>query len=178
MKFKDVHLKFFGAVRGAFSVVTNREVDDSQITATGEESDLLIAYYEQKGEPILVGNVSSCPEKAMKVFRHFPNGSELNLNLVFPKPARPELRLYLASRRGFKPEAGSVWFVYEGRDGNLWLGSMDREEWASLGLGRIELRVHTTKPKPSEAHTGLYEEDGVVYLDVMATSMHTHRFRK
>lgn len=177
MRFKDIHRQFFNAVDGAFSVVTDREIFDSQITVTGEEAKLLTEYFERAGEPILIGNVSSCREKAMKQFRLYPGGESVGLNLVFPKPTKPELRLYIASRRGYKPRQGSVWFVYEGIDHKIWIGSMGMDEWSTMNLGRIEVRIHPETTRLSQVHSGLYEEDGVVYLDVIATKIRTHSFK-
>jgi 5-methylcytosine-specific restriction enzyme A len=79
----------FNAKIGSYSIVTAREHLDSQITAT---------------ENIHIGNVASGQFKALKPFRLYPDGNEINLNLVFPKPNKTELRLYLSLKAGFKPE--------------------------------------------------------------------------
>ncbi len=116
----------FNAQIGSYSLVTDREYFDSQITATDSEAELLINFFGK--ENLHVGNVASNKEKAGKAFRLYPDGQEINLNLVFPKPNKTELRLYLSQRAGFKPEAHSVWFMFV-RDNALWIGGMTEAQW-------------------------------------------------
>lgn len=168
MKFDERQLSHFDARRGAYSVVTDREVVDSQITATGDEAVLLRDYFESRGESILVGKVSADKILAKKIFKVYGTGASIGLNLVYPKPSKPELRLYMSGRAGFKSPPGSVWFVYESISGVLSLGYMSMDEWENLGLGHISVRV---KDRKNGMHSGLYEEDGVVYLDVDVSSM-------
>lgn len=118
----------FSSDSGAYSVVTSREHYDSQITATDTEADLLLAFF--KKENIHVGNVKSNPEKAKKPFKLYPKGEEVCLNLVYPKPAKTELRLYLSKRAGFKPNGEDIWFIFELNDA-LWIGFMSEPSWRS-----------------------------------------------
>jgi len=116
----------FSSESGAYSVVTPREHYDSQITATDEEANLLISFFGR--ENIQIGNVKSNPEKASKKFRHYPSGKRINLNLVYPKPEKTELRLYLSQRARFKPDGEDVWFIFE-TNKELWIGSMNEVQW-------------------------------------------------
>ena len=45
MQFGIVQLERFSATDGSYSLVTNRELDDSQITATDAETTLLRSYF-------------------------------------------------------------------------------------------------------------------------------------
>ncbi len=122
---KSQNIKF-NSNNGAYSVVTSREHHDSQITATDEESNLLLSFFGK--ENIQVGNVKSNPEKAQQTFYLYPEGGEINLNLVFPKPEKTELRLYISARAGFKPDGDDIWFIFE-QDGKLWIGAMSESLW-------------------------------------------------
>jgi len=124
---KSQHIKF-NSETGAYSVVTPRENYDSQITATDEEANLLLSFFGR--ENIQIGNVKSNPEKAKQTFYLYPEGNEISLNLVFPKPEKPELRLYLSARAGFKPDGDDIWFVFQ-QDNKLWIGAMNETLWRS-----------------------------------------------
>ena len=130
MEFSFLQCATLKAVKGSYSPVTDREIYDSQITATDAEAKLLVEYFHQRGEGIYVGNVNSNREAARKQFRLFPSGDRISLNLVYPKPNRTELRLYLSSRAGFMPNKGDVWFLYLSKDdGELWIGSLPEAQW-------------------------------------------------
>ena len=105
MEFKSFHNDFFRAICGAYSRITSREYYDSQITLTDNEADIVINYFGY--ENINVGNVGSDKNKYLKKFllynAEYQEYNPIYLNLVFPKPAKPELRLYLAESRGYKP---------------------------------------------------------------------------
>jgi len=124
---KSQNIKF-NSENGAYSVVTSRENYDSQITATDEEANLLLSFFGK--DNIQIGNVKSNPEKAKQTFYLYPNGNVINLNLVFPKPEKTELRLYLSARAGFKPDGDDIWFVFE-CDNKLWIGAMNEALWRS-----------------------------------------------
>lgn len=126
MKF-GISQKFkFNSEIGTYSIVTEREYFDSQITATDYETALLIQHFGLNN--IHVGNVGSNKIAAKKQFRKFPSGEIIFLNLVFPKPEKSELRLYLSSKAGFKPNPMSVWFIYLYQN-DIWIGSMDEIQW-------------------------------------------------
>lgn len=118
----------FGTLEGTYSTVTNREYVDSQLTLTDYESELATSYFSK--ENINPGNVKSDRIGAAKCFRLFPGGETVTLNLVFPKPGKNELRLYISKSAGFMPDAGSIWFMFLKHD-EIWIGSMDESSWRS-----------------------------------------------
>lgn len=131
MDFQDFHNDFFGSLNGAYSRVTEREFFDSQITLTDVEAEIVLMHF---GRPnIHVGNVTSNPILSRKNFLLYPNMEQVSLNVVFPKPDKPELRLYLSTRAGFKPIGNSIWFIYLTRANELVIGSMSEVEWRALG---------------------------------------------
>lgn len=129
MRFGIVQREFFGCDDGAYSRVTAREVFDSQITLTGEEVEIVVDNLGT--ERIHVGNVRSDPAAARQQFALFPAGKSVELNLVFPKPEKSELRLYLKTRV-FKPDPEDIWFVFP-KGGALHIGSMTEATWRSIG---------------------------------------------
>lgn len=124
----------FKTIKGSYSKVTATEFGDSQITTTDAETKLIISHFGLGS--IHVGNVSSDREKAKKKFRLYPNGEEITLNLVYPKPEKSELRLYLSAHAGFKPKSESIWFMYV-LNSEIWIGSMDEEKWRWENSGLI-----------------------------------------
>jgi hypothetical protein len=132
MKFQNFHKRFFNCENGAFSKVTEREYFDSQITVTKDEKSIVVGYFGKVN--ILNGNKASDPDLALKDFLLYPKMLPISLNLVFPKPAKSELRLYLSSKRGFKPKGGHVWFVYIDENEQIVIGTMSESVWNSLGF--------------------------------------------
>lgn len=126
MQFGPIHKKKFGTTDGAYSVVTPREKGDSQITLTDHEARMLISHFGK--ENLHVGNVRSNKHLSAKPFRLFPNGKTINLNVVFPKPKKTELRLYLSREKGFMPEGEEIWFMFL-KDGDIWIGAMPESKW-------------------------------------------------
>jgi 5-methylcytosine-specific restriction enzyme A len=84
----------------------------------------VISHFGQ--DNIHIGNVSSNRSLAEKIFHLFPDGEEITLNVVYPKPNKTELRLYL--RAAFKPNGDDIWFMFIRQD-RLWIGSMNEFEW-------------------------------------------------
>jgi 5-methylcytosine-specific restriction enzyme A len=126
MKFGTIQKRKFETNEGAYSRVTARENFDSQITLTDYEAELIVSHF---GKPnIYVGNVGSNREMSAKQFRLFPDGQMIDLNVIYPKPNKTELRLYISSRAGFKPEAGHIWFIFK-KDDALWIGAMTEISW-------------------------------------------------
>jgi 5-methylcytosine-specific restriction protein A len=126
MKFGKVQEGRFGTSAGAYSVVTDRENYDSQITLTDYEAELVISHFGRQN--LHVGNVQSNRTLASKPLRLYPTGEYVNLNIVFPKPEKTELRLYISSRAGFKPDGGEIWFMFS-KDGDIWIGAMSESAW-------------------------------------------------
>ena len=141
MKFSQVQNEAFGAIRGSYSILTKTEFGDSQLTATDAETKLLESYFKAKGDQIYVGNVKSSNGAAGKVFKLYPKGDEIVLNLVYPKPEKSELRLYLKKTAGYKPNAGDVWFLYETCEHELWIGSLSEKEWREKSSGVVFKQV-------------------------------------
>lgn len=131
MKFNDLHKLHFSCTDGAYSRVTATEVGDSQITLTDHEAAIVIEVFGFNN--IHRGNVKSNNIKALKRFKLLSDSMEkdIELNLVFPKPEKDELRLYLRSNI-FKPLPNNIWFLYP-KDGKINLGSLSEKEWRSIG---------------------------------------------
>lgn len=131
MQFTELHKLFFAASDGAYSKVTAREVFDSQVTLTDWEAKMVVGNYGF--ENIRRGNVSGDKEKSSKEFTLVSaNGyRSIKLNLVFPKPEKDELRLYLKKDQ-FKPEPDEIWFLFL-RNAKVHIGSMDEKSWRSIG---------------------------------------------
>lgn len=132
MDFLEIHKTFFETEVGAFSEVTERENYDSQITVTKEEKKIILNYFG--AENIHKGNKSSDPEKASKEFLLYPDYTPITLNLVFPKPEKTELRLYLSLEHGFKPKGGEIWFVFLDENKKIVIGSYPKRIWNRIGL--------------------------------------------
>lgn len=130
MKFQSFHNLFFKSKLGAFSRVTDREHHDSQITLTGLEAEIVINYFNISN--IQIGNVKSNPSKALKKFRYYNTNEIISLNLVYPKPPKTELRLYISNKRGFKPNGGMIWFIFVSHKNELVIGALDEITWGSL----------------------------------------------
>jgi 5-methylcytosine-specific restriction enzyme A len=126
MKFGTIQKIKFETIDGAYSRVTDRENFDSQITLTDYEAHLVVSHF---GKPnIYIGNVGSSGGRSAKQFRLFPDGQVIDLNIIYPKPNKSELRLYISSRAGFKPDAGYIWFIFK-KDDDLWIGAMSEISW-------------------------------------------------
>lgn len=128
MQFGKLQYKKFGTKFGAYSIVTEREYFDSQITLTDYEAELIISFFGRS--QIHIGNVGSNRTLSSKTFRHHPSGISIQLNIVFPKPEKTELRLYLSVQAGFKPNGGDVWFMFI-KNEELWIGSQEENLWRS-----------------------------------------------
>lgn len=115
MRFGIVQKERFSATDGSYSLVTDRELYDSQITATDAETVLLRNYFLRRNEEIHIGNVKSGGGKAAKVFKLYPSGEEILLNLVYPKPEKSELRLYLQKCRLFPEKRRCMVFICKKR---------------------------------------------------------------
>ncbi len=126
MKFGKMQQRKFSATEGSYSTVTERENFDSQITLTDYEAELVISHYGRAN--IHVGRVSSDPGKSSKPMRLYPDGTNIELNINFPKRGKTELRLYISSGAGFKPDGGEIWFMFS-KKGDLWIGSMRENVW-------------------------------------------------
>ena len=143
MKFDDNHKEFFDCKDGAYSIVTDREYDDSQITLDKDEKKLFIDFFGSSN--ILHGNRALNPELALKQFLLYPSFKQTSLNLLFPKHNKPELRLYIASEKGYKPKRGEIWFAYVNKAKQLVIGSMSQENWDKIKPKKVSQSIDTTK---------------------------------
>ena len=133
MKFQEIHKNFFNTKTGAYSQVTKTEYKDSQITLDKDERKIALDFYGKNN--FQRGNASSNPKIASKKFSVYPDMQETFLNLIYPKPTKPELRLYLSAEHGFKPNTGDFWFIYTSDSNKLTIGFMPEDEWGEIGLG-------------------------------------------
>ena len=160
MNFGIPQLLRFKAVKGAYSPITDRELVDSQLTATDAETELLVSHFDKLGETIHVGNVNGNPLAARKEFRLFPTGEHIWLNLVYPKPHKTELRLYLSKQRKFFPGNGDIWFIFVNHANELWIGHLPEKQWRALfsadnGIDEVSVTstaatTATTEPIPMQ----------------------------
>lgn len=157
MRFGKVQEDTFGTLNGAYSLVTERESFDSQITLTDYETEMLVTHFGK--ENLNIGNVRSNPLLSSKPFRLFPNGDAITLNVVYPKPEKTELRLYLSSGKGFKPDAGQVWFMFC-REDEIWIGAINEREWR---IGSSLLKIDES----DEAYQSEIYDDGSVRISTL-----------
>ena len=130
--------QFFGSREGAYSVVTDREFYDSQITVTSFEKELFLKHLKN----IPRGSITSLTKQGVSCafpFRLYPTGETILLNVNHPKQMGNELRLYLQLAL-FKPSSGLIWFVYE-KESSLWIGALDELSMKLISMGSsIEAR--------------------------------------
>lgn len=168
MRFGKTQKQKFGTYEGAYSVVTDREIKDSQITLTDHEVEIVTRFF--KGS-IHVGNVTNSQGAAEKAFRLYPSGHLIHLNLVYPKPAKSELRLYLAAGKGFMPETGDVVFLFI-KDAELWIGNMSEFNWrfqlSALTDDTDDTSYQDLINQTRQATVDVYKRKRWVALDAMA----------
>jgi 5-methylcytosine-specific restriction endonuclease McrA len=95
---------------------------------TDYETEMVINHFGKSN--LHIGNVQSSNGASAKSFCLYPSGETVTLNVVFPKPEKTELRLYISSRAGFKPDSGDIWFMFLGSQ-QIWIGSMKEAIWRS-----------------------------------------------
>ncbi|MGQ5718434.1 hypothetical protein [Pseudochrobactrum asaccharolyticum] len=128
-EFNEVHLNHFNAQEGAYSVVTERESKiDSQITITGKEKTIALEHFGE--ENIHKGPAKNNKKLANKEFNLFPSGEVISLNIVFPKPKKKEVRIYL-NKEKFKPKTNDIWFIFK-RENKIWIGSYNQNQWDAI----------------------------------------------
>jgi 5-methylcytosine-specific restriction protein A len=128
-KFNDAQLAFFDAEDGAFSPISAKdEASKRQITLTGHEKEIVVAYF---GRTIFNGSVRDPSGKGRKEFIHHNTGAIIQLGLVYPKLKRPnELRLYMSG--DFGGDASDVWYLFKRQD-RLHIGTMPSIQWKDIG---------------------------------------------
>ena len=123
MRFGKNEASVFGTIKGAYSEVTDRELLDSQITLVGYEAELVESFFSND---IYRGNVQSNREAAKKRFRLHGTNEIVELNLIYPKENKNELRLYLSKRAGFFPNPGDIVFLYLKKN-QIHIGSLGKD---------------------------------------------------
>ncbi|WP_084978345.1 HNH endonuclease signature motif containing protein [Plesiomonas shigelloides] len=162
MRFDQSLKGHFNAVDGAYSEIsTEDEAKKGQITLTDFESELVINHFGS--DNIHRGKASDNPVLATKTFKFYNIGGYADLTLVYPKPAKNELRLYMAKRQRFAPPAQSVWFIFEGKgDNQLTVGYMSKNDWDQVN-SQNNLKVATINVVST-----LDEDDSKYQNDVIA----------
>lgn len=139
MKFSNRLKEYFGTKKGAFSVITETEYSDSQLTFTDTEAEIVLNFFGE--ENITRGGVKNDPKLSSKKFKKFDTNEDIYLNVVFPKQNKSEIRLYLSEKAGFKPSAGDIWFIYV-KNNDLHIGHLSQADWDNLlileGIGRTD----------------------------------------
>ncbi|MFP3596051.1 DUF262 domain-containing protein [Chryseobacterium sp. SIMBA_029] len=155
MQFDHKLKEYFSAEKGAYSEVTPREFYDSQITLTGVEADIVESYFGKNN--INVGSVKSNVELSSKRFLILPDLMEVELNLVYPKASKSELRLYL--RKGFKPNGGDIFVVYISKDNKLVIGGYPIEEWRGISEDYEQLSLFEDENVIDDVESNDNEDD-------------------
>jgi len=152
MKFGPLQKTYFKADDGAYSIVTERERVDGQITITEKDGEADIVLSVIKRPNIPRGGAKGQRQKVVVIQR---NGKEQagSVTINFPKSDRDELRIYRAEAEGFDFDAGDVWFVFK-RAGGLFAGCMNESQWRSIGTldhydAEFQDSVDSVEPRPS-----------------------------
>ncbi len=168
MKFGKAQKQKFGTGEGAYSVVTAREIIDYQITLTDHEVEIVTCFFNGT---IHVGNVKNSGSASEKTFKLYPSGDEIKLNLVYPKPAKSELRLYVGTKKGFIPDVGDVVFLFI-KDGELWIGKMSEFNWrfhlSALTDDTGDIGYQDLINQTRQATVDVYKRKRQIALDTMA----------
>ena len=130
MKFTKKQLRYFGAIDGAWSEITQDERDHSQINISEDSGETEVAI---KG--LGKANIPRTPLKRRTLISTVTRNGFLNrgeLLIQFPKTNKDELRIYRNETNGFDYEAGDIWFIHRNRR-QLTVGSMPRWKWETLG---------------------------------------------
>lgn len=115
-------LQFFRCQQGAFSPVTAREAYDGQITLTGVEKEIAIAFFGAEALAPYRGNDEELRVlglDARREFRMFPSGEKVYPKLKYAKSDGNELRLYFNAGE-FKAPAGNFWAIFV-KDREIWI---------------------------------------------------------
>ena len=147
-EFSTAMKQFFGADRGAYSIVTSDEFNKSQITFVGPEQELAEDFLgseldERHGSIAAIEALGIDPNLE---YRLFPSGKPVYLTTSYKTNKPRELRLYLRVDQ-FKPDAGWYWGVFE-RDNKLWLCEMSPDWLAKLNSGLIASEDRTENLEP------------------------------
>src|SRR5436190_23496493 len=165
MRFGPLQRLHFGADDGAFSIVTVTEATDPQITLDQDERAVVLSVIPEAR--IHRGSRKSGGSAAMQTFRRWPDGLRISQPLVFPKPDKDEMRLYIPKRSDFAPPAGAVWFIFR-RGRQLWIGALSEGEWRSIGRADPDDEVY---------EASIYEPERFAATPSLITSLRYPRSR-
>lgn len=159
MEFNFFHKDFFNATTGVYSRVTDREFYDSQITLTDKEADIIIKYFGY--DNIHIGSVKSNTKKSLKKFMLYQIGSEtfipIYLHLLLLEQSKPTLRIFLSTKKRYKPKIWFIWFIYLNNNSEIVIGSLEERIWYSLG--QIDLEDYNYQLKIQDALAKLKQKD-------------------
>ncbi len=146
-QFSQTMCAFFNCVEGTYSKLTAREYGDSQLTVSGVEKDLFQRHFGRVLEANRGGvkALADAGHDSSFQFRRWPDGEAITLNLVYPKPEKNELRLYLAE--SFKPAAGRLWCSFL-KDGEMWVGSFTSKMYDEILSGPLDSGAERTFIEP------------------------------
>ena len=168
MKFGKMQNLRFGTNNGAYSVVTQTENEDSQITLTDYEAELVTSHFGK--ENLHVGNVHSDKSLSAKIFKKYPSGEHITLNVVFPKPNKTELRLYLSSKAKFKPVSGDIWFMFV-KNNQIWIGANNEHIWRDEASG-------LKRDDSDDIYQNIVNDENLVRIDTLKPRDIYRRSRK
>ncbi|MBC2604235.1 HNH endonuclease [Puniceicoccus vermicola] len=131
MKFGRLQKSYFNADAGAYSIVTDRERTDGQITITEADGEADIVLSALGASSIPRGAAAGARQPLSVVQK---DGSEraASVTINYPKNDGNELRIYRNAGDGFDFETGDVWFVFQ-RAGALLVGCMPEPQWRAIG---------------------------------------------
>lgn len=135
-RFSTAHCSFFKAEDGAFSKISAAdEATKRQITLTGHEKALILEHFGKNG--IFQGSAKN--PKGRKIFINHNTGKEVDVGLVFPKPGKNEIRLYM--NKSFTGTANDIWYLFKRAD-EIYVGIMPQNQWSQVSVSDIEDDVY------------------------------------
>ncbi|GEM_PF-1024645 len=127
---------YFGAERGAYSVVTDREATgDKSVTVDSDEKAVLEGRYPLSGFTRRGGAAPDGKPEDWTMVVHAPSGhtSTNQIVVVYPKRQGNELRLYFSRSSQFYPTATDIWFIFSRRgEACPHVGFMSTADWNNL----------------------------------------------
>lgn len=129
---------YFQADAGAYSPVTDTEVDDGQVTVSGHEKELVVGHFGEANLAKFRGNDATLQAAGLDArhdFRLFPTGSVVKPKLKYPKATGNELRLYFNADE-FVVKTGRTWGVFL-RNGEIWIYQMPISLHNQIAAGKV-----------------------------------------
>lgn len=166
---------FFGADKGAYSIVTPTEADDGQVTLTGEEKKLALNYFGEAELSEYRGNDEVLASKgldARRAFRHFTTGQVVYPKLKYAKSKGTELRLYFNAEE-FKVTEGEFWGIFT-KKGEIWICNFSQKLFGALKNDELQFddrhlleaeiddfqsEANSAAPEQMESHSMQWKRD-------------------